>query len=65
MMVADRLKACPFCGALPEEFMVSFNSVRPDEWTIICSNPDCLVEVEVMDENREIAEALWNTRSHQ
>jgi len=56
-----KLKHCPFCGNEAEEYETYFGDTKNPDFTVICKNDYCGVEIGWHDTQDE-ANELWNNR---
>lgn len=54
------LKACPFCGSMPE--WSSHQNFKSDVYYIRCTNPECMCAETKHYWNEEDAVKAWNRR---
>lgn len=56
------LLPCPFCGG--NFIVVTRVSKEPEQWSVMCNESDCHMDVATYDETIEEAKKLWNTRTN-
>lgn len=62
-----KLKACPFCGAVPSGVHDYFDGRGEFHYVVNCTNDDCPTDYMVVGEDAtaESAASKWNTRAPQ
>lgn len=60
--MSEALKSCPICGGALEIYPCSYNSVKPDDFGILCQNEECWLESVGTFPSREAAITAANTR---